>query len=128
MASKLGSRIWVRTSGFAHPVDSVAKLLLKHPFNRKLQILFPQPVDTVQLIPVAVLSGFYYRMQSSLSLLVDVDFIQANLVDASLFCACADTSTRVAITPNGWLHIIVSKEQYQCLGLAGERVLGTGRA
>lgn len=128
MASKLESRIWVRTSDFEHPVDSVAKLLLKHPFNRKLQILFPQPVDTVQTILVAILSGFYYKTQSSLSALVDVDFIQANLVDASLYCASADTNTRMAITPNGWLHLIVSKEQYQCLGLAGEGVLGTGRA
>ena len=128
MASKLGSRIWVRTSNFEHPVDSVAKLLLKHPFNRKLQILFPLPIDTVQTTPVAVLSGFYYKMQLSLPALVDIDFVQANLVDASLFCASSDTNTRVAITPNGWLHLIVSKEQYQCLGLVGERVLGTGMA
>lgn len=128
MASKLGSRIWVRTSNFEHPVDSIAKLLLKHPFNCKLQILFPLPVDTVQTASIAILSGFYYKTQLSLSALVDVDFIQTNLVDASLFCASADTNTCVVITPDGWLHLVVSNEQYQCLGLVGERVLGTGRA
>ena len=128
MTSKYGSRIWVRTSNVEHPVNSLAKLLLKHPFNRKLQILFPLPIDTVQAISTAILSGFYYKTQLNLSALVDVAFIQANLVDACLFCASADTNTRVAITPNGWLHLIVSKEQYQRVGLAGERIFGTGRA
>ena len=128
MASKYGSRIWVRTSTVEHPVNSLTKLLLKHPFNRKVQSLFPLPIDTVQAISTAILSGFYYTTRLSLSALVDVAFIQANLVDASLLCASADANTRVAITPNGWLHYVVSKEQYQCLGLAGERVLGTGRA
>lgn len=118
----------MRTSNVEHPVNSLAKLLLKHPFNRKLQILFPLPIDTVQAISTAILSGFYYRTQLNLSALVDVAFIQANLVDASLFCASADANTRVAITPNGCLHLIVSKEQYQCVGLAGERIFGTGRA
>lgn len=127
MTSKLGSRIWVRTSNFEHPVDSVVKLLLKHPFNRKLQILCPLPTGTVQARSTAILSGFYYKTRLKLSALVDVDFIQANVAGASLVCASADTNTRVAITPNGWLHVVVSKEQYQCLGLAGERVLGTGR-
>lgn len=127
MASKLGSRIWVRTSYCDHPVDSVAKLLVKHPYNRKLQILLPLPHDAVQAISTAILSGFYYKMQISLSTFVDCDFIQANLVDASLFCASADTSIRVAITPDGYLHIVVRQQQYECLGLAGERVLGTGK-
>lgn len=127
MASKLGSRIWVRTSYCDHPVDSVAKLLVKHPYNRKLQILLPLPHDAVQAISTAILSGFYYIVQISLSTFVDCDFIQANLVNASLFCASADTSIRVAITPDGYLHIVVCKQQYECLGLAGERVLGTGK-
>lgn len=128
MTSKLGSRIWVRTSNFEHPVDSVAKLLLKHPFNRKLQILTPLPIGDAQARSTAILSGFYYKTRLNLSALVDVDFIQANLVDASMVCASADTNKRVAITPDGWLHVVVSKEQYRCLGLAGEQVLGTGRA
>lgn len=126
--SKLGSRLWVRTSNFEHPVGNIAKLLFKHPFNRKLQILCPLPTGTVQARSTAILSGFYYKTQLHVSALVDVDFIQANVVDASLICASADTNTRVAITPNGWLHVIISKKQYRCLGLAGERVFGTGRA
>ena len=127
MASKLGSRIWVRTSNWHHPVDSVARLLAKHPYNRKLQILLPLPHDAVQAISTALLSGFYYEVKIKLSTLVDYDFIQANLVDASLFCASADTSTRVAITPHGCLHIVVCTQQYECLGLTGERIPGTGR-
>lgn len=120
----------MRTSNFEHPVDSVAKLLLKHPFNRKLQILCPLPINAVQPRPTAILSGFYYKTRLNLSALVDVDFIGANLTNlpASLFCASADINTRAAITPNGWLHVVVSKEQYRRLGLAGERILGTGRS
>lgn len=126
MASKLGARIWVRTSNFDHPVDSVAKLLVRHPYNRKLQILLPLPAHAVQAISTAILSGFYYEMQIRLSTLVDFDFIQTNVVDASLFCASVETSTHVAVTPDGWLHLVVCKPQYECLGLAGKQVLGTG--
>lgn len=127
MTSKLGSRIWVRTSNFNHPVNSVAKLLCKHPYNHKLQILLPLSSDTVQAISTAVISGYYYATQIQLSALLEFDFIQANVRDASLFCACLDSTRCLSITPDGWLHVVMSKQQYQGLGLVGERITGTGR-
>ena len=127
MASKLGSRIWVRTSSFDHPVNSVAKLLCKHPYNHKLQILLPLPSDTLQAVSTAVIPGFHYAAEIQVSALLELDFIRANLTNASLFCACLDSNRRLSITPDGWLHVVISKQQYQRLGIIGERIAGTGR-
>ena len=128
MPSKFGSRIWVRTSSFHHPVDSVAKLLQKHPYNGRLQLLLPLALSTVQAVSTASIYGFYYVTQISLSHLVDASFIQANISGASLYCACVDSNRRIAITPDGWLHIVVCKQQYHSLGLIGQQISGTGKS
>lgn len=93
----------------------------------KLQILFPLPRNTSQAVSLDAISGFYYAALIGVTWLVDFRFIQANLLNASLFCACTDAHMRLAITPDGWLHLVVNEQQYQRLGLVGERILDTGR-
>ena len=128
MSDKLGAKLWVRISHFGHPVDSAASLVRKHPFNRKVQLLLPllQKKQDV-LPPVPDLSAFYYSIHASLAIVTDPAFINPAIDDTSLSCVCLNGSACAACTPDGKLHVTVSKNEYQRLGIAGSRIGSTGR-
>ncbi len=128
MSSKLGAKLWVRISHFDHPVDSAASLVRKHPFNRKVQLLLPLLPNTQDVLPpVPDLSAFYYSIHASLAIVTDPEFIKPSVGDTSFSCVCLNGSPRAACTPDGKLHVTVSKNEYQCLGIAGSRIGATGR-
>lgn len=127
MSSKLGAKLWVRVSHFDHPVDSAASLVRKHPFNRKLQLLLPLLSNKQDVVPpVPDLSAFYYSIHASLAIVTNSQFIESSAGSTFLSCVCLNGSPRAARTPDGKLHITVSKNEYQCLGIAGSRIGTTG--
>ena len=127
MSRKLGARLWVRTSNFEHPVDSVSRLVQQHPFNRKLQLLLPVPDRRQATTQVPDLSAFYYGVHTTLGILTDAKFIPDVLTDATFLGVCLDRSQRAAITPDAHLHLVVLKSHYQRLGITGKRLGATGR-
>ncbi len=127
MSNKLGAKLWVRISHFDHPVDSAASLVRKHPSNRKVQLLLPLLPNKQDVVPpVPDLSAFYYSIHASLAIFTDPEFIIPNVGDTALSCVCLNGSPRAACTPDGKLHVTVSKNEYQCLGIAGSRIGTTG--
>lgn len=129
MSGKLGAKLWVRTSHFGHPIDSAGNLVQKHPFNHKLQLLLPSLPEQQKRGPqVPDLSAFYYSIYASLAVVTDPDFIRSFSADTAFSCICLKRSRRAVCTPDAHLHLVVSKNEYQRLGIPGARILSTGRA
>ena len=128
MSNKLGAKLWVRISHFEHPVDSAASLVRKHPFNRKVQLLLPLLPNKQDVLPlVPDLSAFYYSIHASLAVVTNPAFINPAVGNTSLSCVCLNGSPRAACTTDGKLHVTVSQNEYQRLGIAGSRIGTTGR-
>ena len=84
--------------------------------------------DSLELDVVSIGSREYTLIRCNLACLVEHDFVERHIrAEAASFCAVsvgknADEDDSAAILPDGKLHLAVSKEAYQRLGLQGAHV------
>jgi Ribonuclease P 40kDa (Rpp40) subunit len=132
-----GPKLWVRSSSFAHPQDSLHKLLASHVSNQALHLLLPGcSAQMVEELPeharlVDSVKAYYYEVQMNLSSLTDRNFIdQMKQPEARVHAITADADLDrdvAAVTPGGWLHLSVGRSTYRQLGLDGSYSSVTGK-
>ena len=127
MVKKLGPKLWVRTSSFCHPNDSVGKLIRKHPFNCKLQVLIPiQREAASSALHVPDVSAFYYSLRANSVVLADQVFINSNIAGAGFQCISIGHVYELAVTPDSHLHLALPKTLHQTVGLQASQINDSG--
>ena len=125
MPNTRGARLWVRTSNSGHAIDSAAKVIQAHPFNRKLQLILPASQQQAQ--QAFDVSAFYYAIRTHLATLTELACAQSSFSEGLLSAVCLDRSQAACVTPDQHLHVLMSKDQHQRLGITGARVGPTGK-
>lgn len=150
MHGDAGPTLWVRCSHLDQSHASIWSLIDAHPFNEQLQLILPQPVPGKLEVPsllglmltlhscagvqarLQALTGFYYSVTCTPGAFCQADFIERHLKEPGSRLQALSVNSNVArgdavaLTPDGWLHLAVSKDTYQYLGLTG-RSLSKGK-
>eukprot|EP00850_Spirogloea_muscicola_P011669 SM000073S21445 [mRNA] locus=s73:351468:355557:+ [translate_table: standard] len=130
----MAPRLVARASSFGHPDSRLEALVAGHALNSAAELLLPFPAATsvrafrdVEAMLASLLQPacFYYRVRAPLGALLVDDFrakyfkLPGGFVAISSATAI-DGTDAVAITPDGKVHLAVTKDTYQQLGLTGK--------
>eukprot|EP00850_Spirogloea_muscicola_P015090 SM000113S24046 [mRNA] locus=s113:164681:168907:+ [translate_table: standard] len=132
----MAPRLVARASSFGHPDSRLEALVAGHALNSAAELLLPFPaaasarafrdVDAM-LARLLQPACFYYRVRAPLGALLVDDFrakyFKPSGVGEFLAVSSAtaiDGTDAVAITPDGKVHLAVTKDTYQQLGLTGK--------
>lgn len=131
MPVQRGPRLVARISSFDHPKTDLPGFFRSHPLNCAIQICFPAGGAAASVACDAMRSNlsdaFYYAIRCNAGLFSDAAFVESHVKGAQLYAISAatplDRTDTVAITPDGKMHLSVTKDTFQQLGLPGKESL-----
>eukprot|EP00850_Spirogloea_muscicola_P009083 SM000050S17008 [mRNA] locus=s50:364731:368756:- [translate_table: standard] len=127
----MAPRLVARASSFGHPGSRLEALVAGHALNSAAELLLPFPAAASarafrdvegMLAPLLQPECFYYRVRAPLGALLVDDFRAKYFKPPGEFVAISsataiDGTDAVAITPDGKVHLAVTRDTYQQLGL-----------
>ncbi|CAG8786909.1 5735_t:CDS:2, partial [Racocetra persica] len=123
LSGPVKSKLYISSSSIASPKSRYVQIIEDHPFNHRIELLFPTLLSPQQENKF-LKETFYYKADIPLSYFIERSFVQDYLqrgrVVAQSLGEGIDVSNVIALDGFGTLILNLTKDTYEQLGLPGK--------